>query len=242
MNELIFLSVVIPAYNEEGRIRGTLASLQEFLDGRTYSYEVLVINDGSTDATSEIVGNMARDWPQLKLISNSVNQGKGAVVRHGILSAQGQHILFSDADNATPIDQIDKLLSHIGQYHVVIGSRYCPGSIIHVAQAKHRVVLSRLSNLLIRWILLPGIYDTQCGFKLFQSQPAKQIFNLARINRFGFDFEVLAIAKHLGYNFKEIGVEWNDDPNSKVRAGKEALRTLRDLLKVKWNFLSGRYK
>ena len=241
MSESIFLSVIIPAYNEERRIGKTLAGMRKFLDEQAYPYEVLVIDDGSTDATRQIADTIARDWSQLKLLSNSVNRGKGAVVRQGVLSAQGQYILFSDADNATPIEQVNKLLQHISQYPVVIGSRHCPGAKIHIPQAKHRMILSRLSNLLIRWLAVPGIYDTQCGFKLFQRLPAREIFERVTIDRFGFDFEALAIARHLGYPFKEVGVDWYNDGASKVRAGRDALRTLHDLLKVKWHLLRGRY-
>ena len=242
MNENIYISVVIPAYNEEQRISETLTKLRKFLDEQSYAYEVLVINDGSTDTTNAIVDNTARVWPQLKLLSNSANRGKGAVVRQGILSAQGQYILFSDADNATPINQVDKLLQDIGKYPVVIGSRYCPGANIVVPQAWYRIWLSRLSNRLIRLILLPGIYDTQCGFKLFQNQPAKEIFSRVTINRFGFDFEALAIAHYLKYSFKEVGIDWSNDSASKVRAGRDAVRTLKDLFKVKRNLWRGVYE
>ncbi len=242
MNESIYISVIIPTYNEERRIGKTLAELRKFLDRQTFSYEVLVVDDGSTDITNKIVDTIARDWPQLKLLSNSVNRGKGAVVREGVLSARGQHILFADADNATPIEQIAKLLPYIEQYPVVIGSRHCPGAKIHIPQARHRAILSRLSNLLIRWLAVPGVYDTQCGFKLFQRLPAQEIFSRVTISRFGFDFEALAIARYLGYPFKEVGIDWYNDSASKVRAGRDALRTLRDLLKVKWNLLRGSYR
>lgn len=242
MNNLIFLSVVVPAYNEERRIGRTLSGLRKFLDEQSYPHEVLVVDDGSTDDTHKIVDTIARSWPQLKLFSNSANRGKGAVVKQGVLSAQGQYVLFSDADNATPIDQIDKLLSYIEQYPVVIGSRHCPGAKIHIPQAGHRAVLSRLSNLLIRWLAVPGIYDTQCGFKLFQREPAQAIFSRVTINRFGFDFEALAIARALGYQFKEVGIDWYNDGASKVRAGRDAIRTLRDLLRVRRNLNSGIYQ
>ncbi|MFA5967582.1 MAG: dolichyl-phosphate beta-glucosyltransferase [Patescibacteria group bacterium] len=241
MNASIFLSVVVPAYNEEKRVSETLTGLRKFLEQQAYIYEVLVVNDGSTDNTNKTVSDIARDWPELKLLSNSTNQGKGAVVRQGILSARGQYVLFSDADNSTPITQIEKLLPHIGRYEVVFGSRYCPGAKILMPQAWYRVWLSRLSNRLIRVVLLPGIYDTQCGFKLFQNQPAKEIFSRVTIDRFGFDFEALAIARYLKYSFKEVGIDWSNDSASKVRAGRDAWRTLGDLFKVKSNLEKGIY-
>lgn len=238
----IYLSVVIPVYNEEQRIGKTLADMREYFRHQNYTYEVIVVDDGSTDKTSGMVTQTIADWPQLRWLANPVNRGKGAVVKQGILAAQGQYILFTDADNATPIHQIEKLLPHLADYPVVIGSRHCPGAKIHISQARHRMILSRLSNLLIRWLAVPGVYDTQCGFKLFQREPAREIFERVTINRFGFDFEALAIACQFGYPFKEVGVDWYNDGASKVRAGREALRTLRDLLKVKWNLVQGVYK
>jgi len=240
-NENLFLSVVIPAYNEERRIGKTLAAMRQFLDKQTYPYEVIVVNDGSRDTTDAVVSIIAEGWPELRFISNQNNQGKGAVVRQGVLGARGRYILFSDADNATPIEQIDKLLPYINDYPVVIGSRYCKGAHVHIPQSRHRILLSRASNLLIRILAVPGIYDTQCGFKLFDQRAGKNIFANVKLNRFGFDFEVLVIARHLGYTFKEVGIDWYNDMESKVRTGREALRTLRDLLRVKLNLLRGKY-
>ncbi|OGB74835.1 hypothetical protein A2810_00135 [candidate division Kazan bacterium RIFCSPHIGHO2_01_FULL_49_10] len=241
MGESIYLSVVVPAYNEERRIGKTLAAMRQFLDRQSYVYEVIVVNDGSKDTTDAVVSIIAEGWPELKFISNSVNQGKGAVVKQGVLGAKGQYILFSDADNATPIEQVDKLLPYVTQYPVVIGSRYCRGAHVHIPQSRHRILLSRASNLLIRILAVPGIYDTQCGFKLFEQRAGKNIFANVKLDRFGFDFEVLVIARHLGYAFKEVGIDWYNDMESKVRTGREALRTLRDLLRVKLNLLRGRY-
>ncbi len=237
----IYLSVIIPVYNEEQRIGKTLTAVKDYFNQQGYDYEVILVDDGSTDAGLAVVHQFTGLWPQLKVVTNADNHGKGAVVRQGMLLAQGQYILFADADNSTPIEQIEKLLPYIEQYSAVIGSRHCPGAKIIIPQAMHRAWLSRMSNLLIRWLLLPGIYDTQCGFKLFQNAPAKEIFSRVKINRFGFDFEALAVARYLGYQFKEVEIDWYNDGASKVRAGRDALRTLRDLLKVKWNLLHRRY-
>lgn len=238
----VYLSIVIPAYNEAARILKTLAAIKKYLAAQSYAYEVLVADDGSLDTTLTLVGSMAADWPQLRWLANPVNRGKGAVVKEGVMAAIGEYILFTDADNSTSIEQLAKLLVYTNEYPVVFGSRHHPDGKVRVLQARHRIILSRLSNLLIRWLLLPGVYDTQCGFKLFEKGPAQEIFRRATINRFGFDFEVLAIARHLGYPIKEVGIDWFNDGASKVRAGREALRTLRDLLKVKWNLLRGKYK
>lgn len=237
----IFLSVVIPTYNEERRIGKTLANIRKFLNSQNYPYEVVVVDDGSSDTTCNIVQIIAEGWPHIRLITNPVNRGKGAVVKQGVLNSHGQYILFTDADNATPIEQVNKLLKFVSDYQVIIGSRHCPGAKIHIPQARHRILLSRASNLLIRFLTVPGIYDTQCGFKLFEKSAGKSIFSNVKLERFGFDFEALVIAEHLGYKFKEVGIEWYNDPESKVRAGKEALRTLRDLLKVKYNLMRGNY-
>jgi len=239
---MTYLSIIIPVYNEEQRIGKTLTIVRDYFNRQSYAYEVILVDDGSSDGGLAVIREFATLWPQLKITTNAINRGKGAVVRQGVLMAQGQTVLFMDADNSTPIEQIEKLLPYIEQYPAVIGSRHCPGGQVLVPQAPHRIWLSRMSNLLIRWFLLPGIYDTQCGFKLFQNVPAKEIFSRVKINRFGFDFEALAIANHLGYQFKEVGVDWYNDGASKVRAGRDALRTLRDLFLVKWNLWRGLYR
>lgn len=240
-SDKLYLSVIIPTYNEERRIGKTLATIRNFLNKKDYNYEILVVDDGSSDTTKEIVNIIAEGWPQLKIMVNSVNRGKGSVVKQGVLNATGKYILFTDADNATPIEQVDKLLEYVGKYPIVIGSRHCPGAKIHIPQSRHRIFLSRASNLLIRLMTVPGIYDTQCGFKLFERNAGQNIFSNVRLDRFGFDFELLVIANHLGYKFKEVGIEWYNDPESKVRAGREAIRTLKDLIKVKINLLKGTY-
>lgn len=238
----IYLSVIIPVYNEEQRIGKTLTVVRDYFNRQKYAYEVILVDDGSTDTSLAVAYQFAELWPQLKITTNAINRGKGAVVRQGMLIAEGQVALFIDADNSTPIEQIEKLLPYIEQYPAVIGSRHCPGGQVLVPQALYRIWLSRMSNLLIRWLLLPGIYDTQCGFKLFQNAPAKEIFSRVTINRFGFDFEALAVARYLEYQFKEVGIDWYNDGDSKVRAGRDALRTLRDLFWVKWNLLRSVYK
>ncbi len=239
--DMTYLSVIIPTYNEERRIGKTLTAIRDFLDKQNYDYEVLVVDDGSTDTTCGIVNIIAEGWPQLKIMVNQVNRGKGAVVKQGMLNAIGKYILFTDADNATPIEQVDKLFKYADEYPIVIGSRHCPGAKIHIPQSRHRILLSRASNLLIRILAVPGIYDTQCGFKLFERNAGQNIFSNVKLEHFGFDFELLVIARHLGYKFKEVGIEWYNDPESKVRTGREAIRTLRDLFKVKLNLLKGDY-
>lgn len=237
-----YLSVVIPAYNEERRIGKTLAAIREYLDKQTYGYEVIVSDDGSADTTTAVVKIIQEGWPQLKLLAHHQNLGKGEAVKRGVAAAAGELILFTDADNATPISEIEKLLPYVNDHDIVFGSRHISGAHIHIPQAKHRAILSRLSNLLIRMVAVPGVWDTQCGFKLFQREAGKNIFNNIRVKRFGFDIEAFVIARQLGYRFKEVGVNWFNDSDTRVRTGREAIRTLKDLIKIKTNLMRGYYR
>ncbi|MDD5605868.1 MAG: glycosyltransferase family 2 protein [Patescibacteria group bacterium] len=234
------LSVIIPAYNEERRIGRTLVAMRKYFDAQNYSYEIIVVNDASTDTTVPIVEIIKEGWPNLYLVKNPQNLGKGGAVKNGILMARGKYLLFADADNATPISEIEKLWPFVTDYQVVFGSRHCSGAKIHVSQVWYRIILSRLSNILIRLLAVPGVCDTQCGFKLFEHTAGKNIFANVTINRWGFDFEALMIARRLRYKIKEVGIEWHNDPESKF-ASREAIRTLIDLFKIKRNILRGDY-
>jgi len=235
------LSVIFPAYNEENRLGKTLTLVREYLDKQGYNYEVIVVDDGSTDVTAKLVEEFMRSWSRLKLIKQPKNMGKGAAVKTGIMAAKGDFILFSDSDGSTPIEEIERLWPYAKEWPVVIGSRHCPGAKVHIKQVWHRIWLSRGSNLLIRILAVPGIWDTQCGFKLFQHDAAKAIFSHVTVRRWGFDFESLLIARHLGFRIKEVGINWYNDPQSSVRAGKEAIKTLVDLFKIKLRLLRGGY-
>lgn len=235
------MSVVIPAYNEERRIGKTLAGIRKYLDTRDYQYEVIVSDDGSKDTTVPIVKIIQEGWPQLRLITAHENQGKGAAVKRAMLNARGKFMLFTDADNATPIEEIEKLWPYADTFPIVFGSRHCRGAHIYIQQATHRKWLSRASNLLIRFVAVPGIWDTQCGFKMFERSAGKNIFANVRLNRFGFDIEAFVIARQLGYHFKEVGINWYNDPDTRVRTSREAVRTLIDLFRIKSNMLKGKY-
>jgi dolichyl-phosphate beta-glucosyltransferase len=237
----VHLSVIIPAYNEERRIGKTLAKIRKYLDSRGYSYEIIVSDDGSRDTTIPIVKIIQEGWPQLRLLAAVENKGKGAAVKRAMLNARGKYLLFTDADNATPLEEIEKLWPYTDTFPVVFGSRHIKGAHIHIHQATHRKWLSRASNLLIRFVAVPGIWDTQCGFKLFERNAGKNIFANVKLDRFGFDIEAFVIAKQLGYPFKEIGIEWYNDPDTRVRTGREAIRTLTDLFRIKLNMLKGKY-
>lgn len=240
MND-IFLSVIIPAYNEERRIGKTLAAIRQYLSKQDYDYEVIVSDDGSRDTTIPVVQIIQEGWSQLRYLKVPYNQGKGAVVKRAVLDARGKFLLFTDADNATPIEEIEKLLPYTKDFQIIFGSRHCPGAKVYISQAWHRILLSRLSNILIRILAVPGVYDTQCGFKLFERNAGKNVFANVTLDRFGFDFEALMIAKRLGYKMKEVGINWYNDEESKVRTGREAIRTLRDLFKIKWRMIRGVY-
>jgi len=237
----IYFSVVIPAYNEEERLPPTLKEVVEYLKKQNFSWEVLVVNDGSNDNTAKVVAEFAQSHPNVRLIDNKTNQGKGAVVKQGMLEAKGEWRLFMDADNSTPISEVEEFWPFIRDYEVIIGSRYVQGSKITEKQPFIRRFISRAGNILIQLLILPGIQDTQCGFKMFSQKATEAIFPKQRFMRWSFDMEILAIAKKAGFKIKEVPVVWRNAPQSKLKAVKAALRTLKDLFLIKWNLLTGKY-
>ncbi len=241
------LSVIIPAYNEEKRLPGTLDKVKDYLSKQTYSWEVLIVNDGSKDQTAQAVAGHITGWNGFRLIDNQINKGKGGVVKQGMLEAQGDWRLFMDADNSTDISEIEKLwpfsqaTDGTQSYDIVIGSRYLKKDSIKVKQPIVRRIVSRFGNLLVRFLLGIDSVDTQCGFKLFSKKSAEEIFPLQTIERWAFDMEVLAIAIKHGYKIKEVPVDWYDAEGSTVKKSA-ALKTLRELLTIKKNMLKGSYR
>jgi len=229
-----FLSIIIPAYNEAKRLPLTLIDIDKHLENQEYSYEILVVNDGSTDETAEIVKRFSPLVENLKLIDSKENKGKGAAVRQGMLLAKGTWRLFMDADNSTSIVEFNKMIPYFKEgYEVVIGSRDVKGASMLPAQYFHKRWLGNLGNLIIQALLLPGIWDTQCGFKCFSDEAAEKIFHLTKIDGWGFDAEALALAKILGYKIKEIPIFWVND----FRAGVNPLAYLQVLwetVKIRW--------
>ncbi|MBI1838788.1 MAG: glycosyltransferase family 2 protein [Candidatus Colwellbacteria bacterium] len=212
-----YLSVIIPAYNEVKRLPFALIDIDKHLSKVKYHYEVIVINDGSTDDTAGVVKRFSGIIKNLRLIDNKTNKGKGGVVRQGMLEASGDYRLFTDADNSTSVDQFEKMIPFLEKgYDVVIGSRDVEGSRLSPPQPWYRRIAGNAGNLFIQIMLLPGIWDTQCGFKCFSKEAALKIFPLQRINGWGFDIEILSLAKRLKYKVKEIPVVWINDPNSQV--------------------------
>lgn len=229
-----FLSIIIPAYNEAKRLPLTLIDIDKHLEQQEYSYEILVVNNGSTDETAEIINRFISLIKNLKLIDNKENKGKGAAVRIGMLSAKGAWRLFMDADNSTSIVEFNKMIPYFKEgYEVVIGSRDVKGAKKSPAQPFYRTIFGNIGNLVIQVLLVPGIWDTQCGFKCYSAESAKKIFSLSKIDRWGFDAESLALAKTLGYKIKEIPVFWVNDPRTHVRFSAY-LQVLIETVKVRW--------
>ncbi len=237
------LSVVIPAYNEEKRIAETLKDIDGYLEKQNYDYEIVVVVNNSKDRTYEVVQELEKTTVQHAVAMNLKEGGKGNAVRRGIIDkASGDVIMFMDADNATPISEIEKFLPFFEQgYDVVIGSRYTNPDLVKVHQPFYRILLSRLSNMLIQILAVPGIKDTQLGFKAFTSTAAKEIFPLVTVLRWGFDMEVLTIALARGYKIKEVGVSWTEHGGGHVPL-TAYVESLIDLFKIKLRSLSGKYK
>lgn len=241
------LSVIIPAYNEEKRLPSTLKEIDSYLKERDYDYEILVVNDGSTDGTAEAVRNMEGEIKGLRLIDNKENKGKGGVVRQGMMEAEGNYRLFTDADNSTSIDHIEKMwpLFKEGK-EIVIGSRDgkdAPGARQAEPQPFLRRLLGNMGNLLIQVVAVPGIWDTQCGFKAFTTAAVLDIFPKQKIERWGFDIEILFLARIMGYKNKIgiVPVYWINDPDSKVSL-KGYLQVFKELFQIRIYQLKGEYK
>jgi len=237
-----YLSVVIPAFNEVSRLPGTLREVGEYLAGQPYDSEVLVVDDGSTDGTADAVRNRsAVSSVQLLQHQDGANHGKGAAVRLGMMQARGAFRLTMDADNSTALDQIIGLWPWFDQgYDIAIGSRRAPGARIEVHQPWIKEWAGHLGNVLIRALVVPGIADTQAGFKMFTSRAAQAVFPRQTIDRWGFDIEILAIARQLGYLIREVPIVWHNTPGSKVRMGSY-LNVLADVWRIRRNIKSGSY-
>lgn len=238
------LSIIIPAFNEEGRLAESLKRIREYLTRRAMTFEVLVVDDGSTDGTAKIVERARDAFPELRLISNSANRGKGFSVRHGMLEARGEIALFTDADLSAPIEEADKLLAALrdGGYDGAIGSRAVDRSLIEVHQSRFREIAGIIFNLMVRSAVGLPFQDTQCGFKAFHMQQTRRVFELQRIEGFGFDPEILFLAKKMGLRVAEVPVRWAHHPATKVHVFSDSIRMFLDLVAIRWNALLGRYR
>lgn len=244
--ETPFLSVVVPAYKEGERIGRNLLEIDKYLKSKTYTYEIIVVEDGSPDNTAEIARNYALQIPHLRVIDNAENHGKGFVVRQGLLEAKGQYRVFLDADGSTSITHLDTFLPAFDEgYDVVIGSRDIEGSFIQVHQPRHREIMGDMGNWAIRIVLGLWSYpDTQCGFKMLSGKAADAIASRMVVDRFGFDYELIALALSLGFKVKQLPVRWMNEAGSTVSlTGPNGfIQVLIDLFKTKWRFLTGQYR
>lgn len=240
----IYLSVIIPAYNEEKRLPKTLREINSYLKKQTYTSEIIVVSDGSSDKTVQVVKDLISEINNLKVLEFKERLGKGFGVREGIFEAKGEYRIFTDADNSTSIDQIEKMWPEFeAGYDIVIGSRDIKGAVLTVPQPWLRKVLLGGGFKLVRKIIIGlwTIKDTQCGFKGFKGKAAQDIFSRITIRHFGFDPEVLVIAKKLGYKIKEVPITWVNDAQSKVKF-KSMVKMLFETLKIRQNLILGKYE
>ncbi len=225
------LSVIIPAYNEAERIEASLEKARDYFRGQAYSCEILVVDDGSRDSTSEIVRR--HEGEMIRLVQQPRNMGKGAAVRRGMLEARGELRIFSDADFSTPITETARMLKYLQDYDVVIGSRAIDNSYIKEHQPWYRESMGKMFNRLVQMVAVPGIMDTQCGFKGLRAAAAEDIFRRTKIDGFSFDVEMLFLARRLEYSIKEIPVEWYNDARSTLNPVSDSLRMFSELLKIR---------
>ena len=240
----IYLSVVIPAHNEAERIGPTLEQVLAYLGRQSYTWEVVVVDDVSHDATAEVVAAFQQREPRLRLVQRSGKPGKGAAVQAGMLAARGRRVLFSDADLSTPIEEAQKLLAAVEneRYDIAIGSRALPESDLRVRQPWYREAMGRIFNLMVRVVALHGFRDTQCGFKLFRGEVAQDLFRRQTITGFAFDVEILFIAVKRGLRVKEAPVTWINSPRSKVDPVRDSLRMMRDMSGIRIKSMLGLYR
>ncbi|HEY4818975.1 MAG TPA: dolichyl-phosphate beta-glucosyltransferase [Candidatus Acidoferrum sp.] len=235
------LSIVIPAFNEELRLPETLLLISSYVRASKRETEVIVVDDGSTDRTANVANSFRGEIHYLRVVSNKENRGKGFSVRHGMMEANGRIVLFTDADLSAPIEEADKLLAALADHDVAIGSRALNRSLISVRQSVFREYAGIIFNFIVRAILRLPFVDTQCGFKAFRSEPCRVIFQQQRIERFGFDPELLYLARHHGLRSVEIPVRWAHSPATKVSMWRDSIQMFLDIFIIRWNTLMGRY-
>jgi dolichyl-phosphate beta-glucosyltransferase len=214
----------------------------EYLAGRGSPFEVIVVDDGSRDATAAVTREVAARDRRVRVVSLEANRGKGMAVRRGVLEATGEWILFSDADLSTPIEEVETLAARLREgFDVAIGSRSLRGARVDVRQPWYREAMGKIFNRIVRLLAVRGFIDTQCGFKCFRREAARAIFERARIDRFAFDVEAIVIAGRLGLRVAEVPIRWANEPNSRVAIVRDSARMLVDLARIRWYALTGAY-
>ena len=240
---MIELSVVIPAYNEEKRLPSTLESVHTYLSNRRVNFELIIVDDGSTDGTVDVVKEFGKHHAGVRLLSYSPNCGKGRAVREGVKKSEGFRILFNDADGSSPIEEIEKLESALNKgFDVAIGSRAKPDETRKVDALAYRKFMGNFFNLIVQSFLLKGILDSQCGFKMFTQSAARSVFNVAREDGFAFDVELLHIARLRNYKIAEVPINWANVDGSKVNLVLDSSKMFLDVLKIKASSIMGFYK
>jgi dolichyl-phosphate beta-glucosyltransferase len=226
-----FLSVIIPAYNEAERIGPTLERVLAWGAGLGQTFDIIVVDDGSSDSTVEVASQFGQP---VRVLKNGSNRGKGYSVRHGVLDSRGTYVLFSDADLSTPIEDYDGLFAAIMSGNdIAVGSRALEDSNVTLHQPYYREAMGRTFNRIVRGLAVPGIMDTQCGFKLFKGEVARELFAALTIEGFAFDVEVLFVAIRRGYRIAEVPVSWANDERSRVHAVFDSVRMLRDVVRLR---------
>jgi glycosyltransferase involved in cell wall biosynthesis len=236
------LSIVIPSFNEELRLPASLERIASYIRAQRPNSEVLVVDDGSTDRTAAVVESWRDRIPQLRVIPNGKNRGKGFSVQHGSLEARGNVVLFTDADLSAPIEETEKLLAALSSYDVAIGSRAVDRNLIEVHESVFREFAGIIFNNIVRTILRLPFVDTQCGFKAFRRERCRIIFEQQTIERFGFDPELLYLARHHGLSIKEVPVRWAHSPATKVSMMRDSVQMFMDVFVIRWNGLLGKYR
>jgi len=234
------MSIVIPAFNEAERLPASLARIQAYLQAKPWQSEVLVVDDGSDDETATIVERCAQHWPSLRLIGRP-HHGKGGALSAGMLAAQGNYILLADADLSMPAEEFDRFaVDALGPYDVAIGSREAPGA-KRFGEPWYRHLMGRVFNRLVQLLVLPGIQDTQCGFKCLRREVAVELCQCRTIDGWGFDVELLYAARQRGFSIVEVPINWYFKADSRVRLARDTISMVRDVLRIRANSRQGRY-
>lgn len=228
------ISIIIPAYNEEFRIVKTLQRLIQYLEKKGFTYEIIVVDDGSKDNTVKVIEEGIDKAVNLKVISLGVNRGKGYAVKEGMLSASGDYVMFMDADGSTEIDEVEKLISAIkAGADVAIGSRLVKDGGVKVSSSLIRKILRKILNIVVRLLLFSGINDTQCGFKMFTKASAKKLFQAQQLTGYGFDMEILFLARRFGYKVVEVPVNWKAVGKGKLNIFRDSFKIFADILRIR---------